>query len=157
MCARGCSAMVVEGGTSPTCPETARSPGKSFCLQVSDTVLAKFCHAPLLHASERQTCHVGFFLSRGLGGRTMKGRCTQDGARYASGRKKPTSRTLAKLTGVNSKFHTLGLAYSGKKKPKTKQNPLRRELQQIGFPEVCSWSNARCKAVCSPTCILLGM
>ena len=59
--------MVVEGGTSPTCPEKARSPGKSLRLQVSDTVLAKFCHAPLLHASERQTCHVSFFLKPGFG------------------------------------------------------------------------------------------
>ena len=59
-------------------------------------------------------------------------------SRYASGRPKPVSRTVATSSGVNRKFHTLGIKYSPGSS--VGRQRLLRNLKQISFAELSTWS-----------------
>ena len=65
--------------------------------------------------------------------------------RYASGRKRPPSRTIATSSGVNRQFHKVGLKYFGSVKKTVKKYRALRGLKQVGFPTLVSWTELKCK------------
>jgi hypothetical protein len=65
--------------------------------------------------------------------------------RYPNGRKRPPSRTIATSSGVNRKFHKLGLSYSGAKKNAKKKYRALRDLKQTDYSTMSRWTEARCK------------
>ena len=73
-----------------------------------------------------------------LARKDMKGNLGKEKPRYASGRPKPVSRTVATSSGVNRIFHTLGIKYSPGSSVRT-PCPL-RDLKQISFAEPSTWS-----------------
>ncbi|CAE7193682.1 unnamed protein product [Symbiodinium natans] len=72
----------------------------------------------------------------------MKGSLKDGPGRYSSGRRKPQSQKIARSDGTNKQFHKLGLSYRGC--AKCRGHKL-RDLKQISFPEVCAWSEKRCR------------
>ena len=73
-----------------------------------------------------------------LARKDMKRNFGKEKPRYASGRPKAVSRTVATSSGVNRKFHTLGIKYSPGSSVRTPR-PL-RDLKQISFAELSTWS-----------------
>ena len=65
--------------------------------------------------------------------------------RYPNGRKRPPSPTIPTSSGVNRKFHKLGLSFSGAKKNATKKYRALRDLKQTDFSTMSRWTEARCK------------
>ena len=99
-----------------------------------------------------QTCVSLAFLAQSFIPVAMKGRVRPPRERYASGRLKPTSRSLATKSGTNRKFHVAGLSYGGSRSAGRQASQKKgcrglRELKQISHPEICALSEAKCVAL----------
>ena len=94
----------------------------------------------------RSVCSLKCVFRSLSGGVQMKGKAKDNVARYASGRKKPPSQSIAKKTGVNRRFHSIGLSYAGSGTRNSLQRakaPLRR-LSQMSYDIVQMSEKAAC-------------
>lgn len=73
----------------------------------------------------------------------MKRSLGSDRPRYANGRPKPTSRTVATSSGVNREFHKIGIRY-GPKQRGSSARPM-RDLKQSSFAEMSTWNERKCE------------
>ena len=106
---------------------------------------------PCFFASCPDLCLLAF-LAQSFIPVAMKGRVRPPRERYASGRLKPTSRSLATKSGTNRKIHVAGLSYGGSKSASRQASQKKgrrglREVKQKSYPEICALSEAKCVAL----------